>query len=62
MAILGMIVEKSGVEPSDRIGVKLRFLQTWTQFLSNVWPEVTMTGSAIRELEMEHMNSDGGVC
>lgn len=56
-----MTVEKSGDVPSDKIGVKLRFLQTRTQFLSNVWPEVTITGSAIKESEIEHMNSGGGV-
>lgn len=31
-----------------------------TQFRSNVWPDETMTGSAMRVFEMGQMNSGGG--
>ncbi len=60
-ARLGITEEKSGVDESIfRIGVKPRVLQTKTQACSNVWPEVTITGSAMRESEMGQRNSFGG--
>lgn len=58
-ARLEITEEKSGGGESTRVGVKLRDLQTWTQARSKVWPEETMTGSAIREPEMGQMNSFG---
>lgn len=34
MARLGMMVEKSGAEPSGRVGVKPRSRQTWIEIRS----------------------------
>lgn len=60
-ARLGITEEKSSVdESSSRVGVKDRALQAKTQAFSNVWPEVTITGSAIRDPEMGQRNSFGG--
>lgn len=60
-ARLGITEEKSSVdESSSRVGVKDRALQAKTQAFSNVWPEVTITGSAMRDPEMGQRNSFGG--
>ncbi|RDX67442.1 hypothetical protein CR513_53687, partial [Mucuna pruriens] len=60
-ARLGMRAEKSGVVPSGSWGVKLRFLQASTEERSKEWPEETMTGSDMRERDMGHRNSSGGL-
>lgn len=59
-ARLGMMVEKSGVEPSERVGLKERERQARTELRSKVWPEETITGSDMREPEIGQMNSFGG--
>lgn len=59
-AKLGITVEKSGVEPSGRVGVRPKSRQTLTQVRSNVWPEDTTAGSDIRDLEIGQRNSGGG--
>ena len=59
-AKFGIMVEKSGVEPSFRVGEKFKSLQTCTEMDSKVWPEVITTGSAMRELEIGQRNSKGG--
>lgn len=41
-------------------GVKANSAQAWMQARSKVWPEATMTGSAMREHEIGQMNSAGG--
>lgn len=56
-AKLGIMVEKSGREPSGRVGVKARKLQASTQVRSKVWPEETITGSGMSVEEMGQMNS-----
>lgn len=61
-ARLGMRVEKSGVEPSDRVGIKERERQASTELRSKVWPEETMTGSDMTAPEIRHKNSLGGCC
>ena len=58
-ARFGISVEKSGMVPSERFGVKFKFLQASTDTLSKVWPEETITGSAIRDPETGHRNSSG---
>lgn len=58
-ARLGITEVRSGGGESTRLGVKFRALQTWTQTRSKVWPEETMTGSAIRDPEIGQMNSFG---
>lgn len=58
-ARLGIKVEKSGVEPSDKMGLNWSDLQALTQLHSKLCPEETITGSAIRDPEIEHMNSFG---
>lgn len=47
-------------EKSAKVGVKPRGLQALTQACSKVWPEETMTGSAMREPKMGQRNSFGG--
>lgn len=59
-AKLGMTVEKSGLDPSASVGVKLKSLQTSTHTRSKVWPEETTAGLNIKELEMGQRNSCGG--
>lgn len=59
-ARLGITEEKSGVDESGKVGVKPRALQALTQARSKVWPDETMTGSAIRDLEIGQRNSIGG--
>lgn len=51
-ARLGMRAEKSGDEPSGRVGMKERERQASTALRSKVWPEETMTGSDMRVLEI----------
>lgn len=58
-ARLGMIVVKSTLDRRV-IGLNEREIHATTQFRSNVWPEETMTGSAIKSLEIGQMNSGGG--
>ncbi|MFS7948333.1 hypothetical protein Hanom_Chr06g00558751 [Helianthus anomalus] len=58
-ARLGMMVVKSTVRRVG--GLKDKEIQARTQLRSKVWPEETMTGSAMRVLEMGQMNSGGGV-
>lgn len=52
--------ERSGREPSGRSGAKPRVLQASAEERSKVWPEETMTGSAMREEEIGQRNSEGG--
>ena len=59
-AKLGMIMDKSGTEPSLRTGLCPRVLQAVTQARSKVWPVETITGSAMSDPEIGHMNSVGG--
>lgn len=59
-AKLGITVEKSGVEPSGSVGMNPKSLHTCTEMRSKVWPEETMVGSNIKDLEMGHTNSEGG--
>lgn len=59
-AKLGMTVEKSGLDPSASVGVKLKSLQTSTHTRSKVCPEETTAGLNIKELEMGQRNSCGG--
>lgn len=58
-ARLGMMVVKSTVEWRV-VGLKEREIQARTQLRSKVWPEETMTGSAISSPEMGQTNSGGG--
>lgn len=55
-----MSEERSGREPSGSGGEKPRVLQASAEERSKEWPDETMTGSAIRELEMGQRNSEGG--
>lgn len=58
-ARLGMMVVKSTVARKV-VGLKEREIHARTQFRSNVWPEETITGSAISSPDMGQMNSGGG--
>lgn len=58
-ARLGMTVVKSAAAPSGRVGLKERETQARTQFRSKVWPDDTITGSAMIEPETGHKNSTG---
>lgn len=54
-ARFGIMVLKSTL-----FGLKDNDMHASTQLRSNVWPEETMTGSAMRLLDIGHMNSGGG--
>ncbi|KAD0183000.1 hypothetical protein E3N88_44673 [Mikania micrantha] len=58
-ARLGMMVVKSTVVKRV-VGLKESDIQARTQLRSNVWPEETITGSAMSSPEMGQMNSGGG--
>lgn len=58
-ARLGMTAEKSAASPPWRVGLKERETQARTQLRSNVWPEETMTGSAMIEPDSGQRNSTG---
>lgn len=59
-AKFGITIEKSGTEPSFRVGLYPRVRHAVMQARSKVCPVETITGSAISDPEIGQMNSAGG--